>query len=64
MIKEDEQNLSTPAVSGSILVSEIEDFWYQMGEDWHLWDKEEQGEYPIQRVFDAMKKFIDYHKSK
>lgn len=56
--------LRNAVVSGSLLVSELEDFYYEMGEDWHLWDEEEQGEYPIQRVFDAMKKFVDYHKSK
>ena len=49
-------------VSGSLLVSELEEFWYKMGEDWHLWDEEEQGQYPIQRVFDAMKKFVEHHK--
>ncbi len=56
--------LNIAAVSGSLLVSELEEFYYEMGEDWHLWDEEEQGQYPIQRVFDAMKKFVDYHKSK
>jgi len=56
--------LNIPAVSGSLLVSELENFYYEMGEDWHLWDEQEQGQYPIQRVFDAMKNFVDYHKSK
>ena len=56
--------LNIPAVSGSLLVSELEEFFYEMGEDWHLWDEEEKGQYPIQRTFDAMKKFIEYHKSK
>ena len=56
--------LNIPAVSGSLLVSELEEFFYEMGEDWHLWDEGEKGQYPIQRTFDAMKKFIDYHKSK
>lgn len=56
--------LNIPVVIGSLLVSELEEFYYEMGEDWHLWDEEEQGQYPIQRVFDAMKKFVDYHKSK
>ena len=51
-------------VSGSLLVSELEEFFYEIGEDWHLWDEEEKGQYPIQRTFDAMKKFIEYHKSK
>jgi hypothetical protein len=56
--------LNIAAVSGSLLVSELEEFFYEMGEDWHLWDEEEKGQYPIQRTFDAMKKLIDYHKSK
>ena len=47
-----------------ISVSELEEFFYEMVEDWHLWDGEEKGQYPIQRTFDAMKKFIDYHKTK
>jgi hypothetical protein len=62
--KPQKTQLNIPAVSGSLLVSELEEFYYEMGEDWHLWDEEEQGQYPIQRVFDAMKKFVDYHKSK
>jgi hypothetical protein len=56
--------LNIAAVSGSLLVSELEEFYYEMGEDWHLWDEKEQGQYPTQRVFDAMKKFVDHHKSK
>ncbi len=56
--------LNTDVTNGSLLVSELEEFFYQMGEDWHLWDEEEQGQYPIQRTFDAMKKFIEFHKSK
>jgi hypothetical protein len=48
----------------SLLVSELENFYHEMAEDWHLWDEEEQGQYSIQRVFDAMKKFVDHHKSK
>jgi hypothetical protein len=62
--KSQNPQLNIPAVSGSLLVSELENFYYEMGEDWHLWDEEEQGQYPIQRVLDAMKKFVDYHKSK
>ena len=45
-------------VSGSLPIAELEEFFYEMGEDWHLWDEEEQGQYPIQRIFDAVKKFI------
>ena len=56
--------LNIPTVSGSLLVSELENFYYEMSEDWHLWDEEEKGQYPIKRALDAMKKFVDYHKSK
>ena len=56
--------LNIPDVSGSLLISELENFYYEISEDWHLWDEEEKGQYPIQRVFDAMKKFVDHHKSK
>jgi hypothetical protein len=48
----------------TILVSELEDFFFQVAEDYHLWDEQEKGEYPIGRTFEAMKKFIDFHKSK
>jgi len=44
-------------------IKELEDFYYETGEDWHLWDEQELGPYPIQRIFDAMKKFIDSKKS-
>jgi hypothetical protein len=48
----------------SLLISDLEEFFYFMCEDWHLWDENEKGPYPIQRIFDAMRNFIDYHKSK
>ena len=51
-------NLHKPLVGGSLPIAELEEFFYEMGEDWHLWDEEEQGQYPIQRIFDAVKKFI------
>ena len=43
-------------------IKELEDFYFQTGEDWHLWDEQELGPYPVQRIFDAMKKFIDSKK--
>jgi hypothetical protein len=55
--------IAKPLVSGSLPINELEDFFYEMGEDWHLWDEEEQGQYPIQRIFDAMKKFIETKKA-
>lgn len=48
----------------SILLYDLEEFFFEMGEDWHLWDEQEKGTYPITRTFDAFKKFIDHHKSK
>ena len=51
-------------VNGSIHLSELEDFFDQMCEDWHLWDEGENGQYPVQRTLDAMKKFIDTKKQK
>lgn len=48
----------------NVSISELEEFYYHMGEDWHLWDEQEKGQYPIQRTFEAMKKFIEFHKSK
>lgn len=48
--------------SNHITVSELEDFFYDSAEDWHLWDEEVNGPYPINRIFDAMKKFIDSKK--
>ena len=47
-----------------ISVLELENFYNEMVEDWHLWDDRELGQYPIERTFDAMKKFIDYYKTK
>tara|TARA_R110002153_G_scaffold179049_1_gene332451 strand:- start:305 stop:487 length:183 start_codon:yes stop_codon:yes gene_type:complete len=48
----------------NVNISQLEAFWYEVGEDWHLWDESQQGPYPINRVFAAMKQFIDYHKNK
>jgi hypothetical protein len=48
--------------TGLVSFQDIESFYYEMGEDWHLWDTSEKGPYPISRVFDAMKKFIDFHR--
>mgnify|MGYP006921347931 CR=1 FL=1 len=58
-----EQPFCQTRVSGSLPIDELEDFFYEMGEDWHLWDEEKQGQYPIQRVLNAMKKFIETKKA-
>lgn len=47
-----------------ISISEFEDFYFDTCEDWQLWDEEEKGEYPAERILEAMKKFLNYHKSK
>jgi hypothetical protein len=44
-------------------LDEFEEFYSQTGEDWHLWDEEENGPYPIDRIFNAMKTFIERKKS-
>lgn len=46
-----------------IPIKEIEDFFFEMGDDYNTWDDENQGTYPIKRVFDAMKNFIESKKN-
>lgn len=41
------------------IIKNLDEFYFEMGEDYNLWDEEKQGAYPVQRIFDAMKKFID-----
>jgi hypothetical protein len=41
---------------------EINEFFDEMAEDWHLWDEQEKGQYPVQRTFDAVKKFMEQKK--
>jgi hypothetical protein len=48
----------------TVSINELDEFYDQMCEDWHLWDEREQGQYPIKRVLDAMNNFINFHKSK
>lgn len=57
------QTLRTETNPKTFTVEEIEEFYDQTGEDWHLWDEEEKGPYPIDRVFNAMKIFIERKKS-
>lgn len=34
----------------------LEEIYFELGEDYYLWDDDEQGKlYPAQRIFDAMK---------
>lgn len=46
----------------SVTLDELEEFFLQMSEDWQLWDVEQLGEYPVDRVFAAMKTFIEQKK--
>lgn len=44
-----------------ITIKELEEFYYSTGEDIQMWDTEEKGPYPIERVVNALKEFINYH---
>ena len=39
-------------------VSELVEFYYIACEDYHLWDPAEKGNYPVQRMLDALDKFL------
>lgn len=45
-----------------VSIKEIEDLFFEMGDDFNTWDEKEKGQYPIQRTLDAMKNFIEYKK--
>jgi hypothetical protein len=47
----------------TITVKELEEFYWEMCEDWHLWDEQELGKYPITRTLEAMKNFVNSKKS-
>jgi len=40
------------------------DFLYDLCEDWHLWDEQEQGIYPIERLLNPIGKKIEELKNK
>jgi hypothetical protein len=42
----------------TILISELEEFYYHTCEDVHLWDESEKGVYPVKRILDAMGLFL------
>lgn len=44
-------------VSGMLSLAEIETFIWEIGEDYHLWDEKEQGQYPAKRVLTAIQKW-------
>ena len=39
-------------------ILDFEKFYDETVEDWHLWDESTRGEYPVNRILDAMKNFI------
>ena len=41
------------------IIEQLEEFYYIMHEDFQLWDEAEHGPYPVQRIHEAMRKFID-----
>ena len=45
-----------------VSIKEIEELFFEMGDDFNTWDEKEKGQYPIQRTLDAMKNFIEYKK--
>jgi hypothetical protein len=44
--------------TNTIAVSELEEFYYHTCEDYHLWDEDEKGAYPVKRILDAMGMFL------
>lgn len=44
-------------VSKQLPLAEIEKFIWETAEDYHLWDEESQGQYPVKRMLDAMNKW-------
>jgi len=72
LVKVDEGTIPVQQALGEILLLastkqslsfvEINEFFDEMAEDWHLWDEQEKGQYPVQRTFDAVKKFMEQKK--
>lgn len=56
---ENEENYNQTYVS----IKEIEDLFFEMGDDYNTWDEENKGTYPAQRTLDAMKNFIESKKN-
>lgn len=44
--------------TNTITISELEEFYYDTCEDYHLWDEDEKGAYPVKRILDAMGMFL------
>lgn len=55
-------NQSQKTIPIEDVAKELEDFYYEAGEDYHLWDEQEKGPYPVQRVFEAIKNLVDKYK--
>ena len=39
-------------------LEKVEQFYYESAEDYHLWDEEDKGPYPIERMLNSMSNFI------
>jgi adenosylmethionine-8-amino-7-oxononanoate aminotransferase len=50
-------NIVKPDVSGMLPLAEVEKFIWETAEDYHLWDEETEGQYPVKRMIDAMSKW-------
>lgn len=46
----------------TISISELEDFFFELGEDYILWDEKEKGNYPTERILENMRTFISLKK--
>ncbi len=54
-----DENKNANKIKGSVPLSELQEFFYETGEDWLLWNEEEQGPYPMRRTLDAFNKFFE-----
>ncbi len=63
-VKQLEHQLAEVSHSHNEFIEQIENFYYESAEDWHLWDDDEKGPYPIERVLDAIKKLNEYAQAK
>ena len=52
-----------PEVEITVPLKEIQEFYFQSCEEYHLWDEEQEKKpYPILRQLEALKKFIESKK--
>lgn len=53
----DEHN-AKPKDTRTMPVKTVEEFIWECGEDYHLWDEDTQGAYPPTRLIKAMENFL------